>query len=149
MSQPSICGPLSFLRSGNVIWLTVRPSGLGNFNGASKMRTRGSWKPHEILYIQAAITLPQHEMLAAFHDIADLTGFSRNAVAAKARRIQKDAADELAWATGATYRPLPVAQSHIPKKFSWAVRDRAKRSKVICVKRAFTPNRIPSTIRKY
>lgn len=46
-----------------------------------------AWAPHHILWIEAALTLPTQEKLAAFQDIAEMTGRSFVAVRQRASRL--------------------------------------------------------------
>lgn len=45
------------------------------------------WKPHEILWLKAALSLPAFEFLEAAEQIAEMSGRTISAVAVKARSL--------------------------------------------------------------
>lgn len=47
------------------------------------------WSRHEMLWLRAAISLPQAERMAAFRDISDLTGRPLSAIQDKATRVRQ------------------------------------------------------------
>ena len=46
------------------------------------------WAEHELLWIEAALTLPRDERTAAFKDIGEITGRTIQAIRFQARRIR-------------------------------------------------------------
>ena len=47
------------------------------------------WAEHELLWIEAALTLPRDERTAAFMDISEITGRTMMAIRFQAKRIRK------------------------------------------------------------
>lgn len=54
------------------------------------------WTPVEMIYLQAALTLPRKEHTAAFQDIADMTHRSLSAVRTEAYRLYQIVLDDKA-----------------------------------------------------
>ena len=47
------------------------------------------WAEHELLWIEAALTLSRNDRTAAFNDVAEMTGRTMRAIRFQAQRIRK------------------------------------------------------------
>lgn len=73
------------------------------------------WSAHEILWVEAAMTLLPASKIAAFQDIADMTGRSYTAIVRKASDLvsaKREAAIEARLATRRVM--VPTASQHTP-----------------------------------
>lgn len=76
------------------------------------------WKAHELLWLEAALTLDAYDFLLACEDIVALSGRTVGAVAAKAKALRVDAIREAGkYATAQRLSlaalPAPVVAKHV------------------------------------
>lgn len=75
---------------------------------------RVGWAPHELLYIEAALTFRASERSSAYQDIADMTGRSLIAIRAKAENMASESRFKAAMAVIA-HAPLFVSASSLKR----------------------------------
>lgn len=80
-----------------------------------------AWARHEFIWLEAAMTLPKKQRLAAYRDISNMTGRSMDAIARQAYNIEckrqeaalKDMRDVRAQSAGAVSPPLQCAPANL------------------------------------
>ena len=70
-----------------------------------------SWQAHELIWLQAALSLPRHDRPAAYRDIAYMSGRAVSSVQRKALRLEKSCRADTAVESAVTRRAEPLGPS--------------------------------------